>query len=699
MSFSPVKQVLKNLIKNPSAEVDTTGWTTYDDAASAPVDGTAGTVAATWTRNTTTPLNSLADFLLTKDAANRQGEGVAYDISVERKDAYSVLALEGYYKIASGTYSSGDVTLYVIGDPTGTPVVVQPAGYSLSNVSIAQRFQATFQNQGWTTIRVCIHIASTSASAYTIQFSDLYAGAQLKNLGVSIKAPTIQRLTSGTDATYTTPAGVKFIKVKMVGGGGGGSGSGTASASSNGSAGGNSFWKTLGGGTTIVTAGGGAGGTWGGGGSTGGTATINSPATSVVAAVGESGAGATYHGATGDFRIHGGAGGSSLLGGGVAYNYQSSVGATASANTGGGGQGGGGHNVNTLYSGQGGGAGGYAEFIIDSSSLASSYTYTVGALGAKGAAGTSGYAGGDGGSGIIIVEEYYHGDNIELSSQSAEGRVVALRATLAAAQTGVTDKVVPFDTAAVDTHSGLNLSTGVYTIKVPGIYRINACVMFGSSGTPQNDSIYIRKNTSNYSQAYASNITASTTSTFAEITDVLNLVAGDTIDIYVDGDASFDIDSNGRTRFNLERISGNQSILASESVYAAATNSAGTSISTGTWTDASWNAEVADSHGALGSTTFTAPISGAYLVAANASFATSAAGQRGIRIVQASTSRAEVLALPSSSYNLGWSVSTIVRMLAGDTVKVQVYQDSGGSLALTNSAAYNTFSVVRLGNY
>ena len=44
---------------------------------------------------------------------------------------------------------------------------------------------------------------------------------------VNTTAPTTQSFTSGTSQTYTTPAGVKWIKVRMVGGGGGGGGSGT----------------------------------------------------------------------------------------------------------------------------------------------------------------------------------------------------------------------------------------------------------------------------------------------------------------------------------------------------------------------------------------------------------------------------------------------------------------------------------------
>lgn len=64
--------------------------------------------------------------------------------------------------------------------------------------------------------------------------------------------PTIQRFTSGS-GTYTTPVGVRYIKVTAIGGGGGGGGAGTSST--DGGAGGNTTF-----GTSLITAGLGGGG-------------------------------------------------------------------------------------------------------------------------------------------------------------------------------------------------------------------------------------------------------------------------------------------------------------------------------------------------------------------------------------------------------------------------------------------------------
>lgn len=196
--------------------------------------------------------------------------------------------------------------------------------------------------------------------------------------------PTVQILTSGTGATYTTPTGCKWIWVRAWGGGGGGAGSGTSpGAPTNGA-------------NTTFSAG------------------------SMVAGYGASGGGAqgassggniaNYSGATTTYSsnviasLYGGAGGSTSLGGaGGGGNNAPSAGTSAQSNSGGGG-GGAGCGA-TVGAGIGGWAGGYCESLI--TSPAASYTYTIGAGGTGGTAGTSGAAGGNGGSGLIIVVEGY----------------------------------------------------------------------------------------------------------------------------------------------------------------------------------------------------------------------------------------------------------------------------------------------------
>ena len=211
------------------------------------------------------------------------------------------------------------------------------------------------------------------------------------NGGVNPTNPTQQKFTSST-GTYTTPAGVKWIHVRMVGAGGGGAA--PAGSSVNGSVGGNTTFGT-------GTASGGGGGTTNDNGGNGGAATLPSGATGLALEGGDGGPNSPP--STGAMA---GNGGSSAFGGGGrgvgGSNYAS--GNAGKANTGGGGGGAGGSNGAQPYGAGGGGAGGYCDFIITSPSA--TYSYGVGAGGAGGNNGS--VVGGAGGSGVIIVEEHYN---------------------------------------------------------------------------------------------------------------------------------------------------------------------------------------------------------------------------------------------------------------------------------------------------
>jgi hypothetical protein len=189
--------------------------------------------------------------------------------------------------------------------------------------------------------------------------------------------PTRQILTTGSAATYTTPANCRQLRIRMVGGGGGGSGSGSGAA--NGVVGGDTLFNAISakGGNPGV-AGTGSGGNGGSGGT--GTASIRS---------GGGGGG-------GGGSPTSGPGGSSALGGG---------GASANAAGGYGGGGAGGPLGLAASAGAGGGGGEYAELIIDSPST--TYLYTIGPAGTAGAAGSPGVIGSVGKPGIIIVDEFY----------------------------------------------------------------------------------------------------------------------------------------------------------------------------------------------------------------------------------------------------------------------------------------------------
>lgn len=170
----------RNYIKaNPDAEIDTSGWVLYADAAgSIPVDGVGGSAVITWDRTTSTPLAETGSFLLTKDAANRQGNGVAFDFSIEPEDRGRMLQIDYSYEIASGTYATGDLSWHIYDVTNGR--YIQPSAYQVENVGVQSHAQPlTFQTSiNSTSYRLILHVASTSASAYTAKFDSVKVGPQ-----------------------------------------------------------------------------------------------------------------------------------------------------------------------------------------------------------------------------------------------------------------------------------------------------------------------------------------------------------------------------------------------------------------------------------------------------------------------------------------------------------------------------------------
>lgn len=218
------------------------------------------------------------------------------------------------------------------------------------------------------------------------------SGQYLKSNGAAAPSwatftvPTVQRFTSGS-GTYTTPANVKWIRIKMVGGGGGGGG-GASSGATDGTNGGNTTWDS----TLLVANGGAKGLKDGGNGGAGGTTSNTAGPTIIQSFTGGAGHDAQIS-VSGGF-LSGG------VGGGTPFGFS---GGSVSANSGQGGRGG--YASGAVNSGAGGGSGGYIEAII--SSPASSYSYAVGAGGTAGAGGSGGGNAYAGAAGIIIVEEYY----------------------------------------------------------------------------------------------------------------------------------------------------------------------------------------------------------------------------------------------------------------------------------------------------
>lgn len=183
---------------NPSAEVDTSGWVTYADAAqNIPVDATGGSPSSTWTRTTSSPLRGAGAFLWTRTANNRQGEGVSYDFTIDSADQSSVMSITFDYKNVSGAFVAADgitaplndgttsqntgmsdLEIFVYDKTNAVLIPVSPQVLTSTSTTTAH-YKATFQTaSNSTSYRIAIHTARSTAVAFTSQFDNFYVGPQ-----------------------------------------------------------------------------------------------------------------------------------------------------------------------------------------------------------------------------------------------------------------------------------------------------------------------------------------------------------------------------------------------------------------------------------------------------------------------------------------------------------------------------------------
>lgn len=225
-----------------------------------------------------------------------------------------------------------------------------------------------------------------------------YDGSVYQLIGVTMAAvPTYQLFTVGS-GTYTTPAGVVRLKIKMVGGGASGA-PGPATSTFNGLTGATSSF-----GSTTALGGVGATNRYGGVGGSGGVTTTGTLIQRIAGASGGNGPlGSGFQ------RMGGLAGGTCLAPGGPAIDQN--VNATqnpppAPANSGSG-TAGGAANISFISQTAGGGGGGGECVEFQVASPSATYSYTVGAGGVGVVNPGNGVDSTTAAAGRILVEEFY----------------------------------------------------------------------------------------------------------------------------------------------------------------------------------------------------------------------------------------------------------------------------------------------------
>ncbi len=182
-----------NFILNGYAESGTTGWAAYADAAQAtPVDGTGGSPAVTITTTAVTPLSGQNSFLITKDAVNRQGQGVSVAFSIDDASKSKFMQISFDYIVNSGTFvastgaADSDITVWIYDVTNG--VLIQPSSYRLlaSSTTNSFRFISNFNATSGSSYRLIFHCATTSAAAYALEIDNV--AVERSNLVLSTDA-------------------------------------------------------------------------------------------------------------------------------------------------------------------------------------------------------------------------------------------------------------------------------------------------------------------------------------------------------------------------------------------------------------------------------------------------------------------------------------------------------------------------------
>lgn len=188
----------KNYLEQGDAEIKITGINQYNDGASSrPVDCSGGaSPAVTMTRSSTAPIEDKWSWIVTKDAVNRQGHGISIDFTAPKVKA---MTLAARYLVNSGTFAAGttgtsatdsDLIFYIF-DVTNNRLI-EPSTFRLysNQTGWDEPYTGEFQTSSdSTSYRLCIHVATTSASAWTLKLDEISATLSKLVFG-SVSGPT-----------------------------------------------------------------------------------------------------------------------------------------------------------------------------------------------------------------------------------------------------------------------------------------------------------------------------------------------------------------------------------------------------------------------------------------------------------------------------------------------------------------------------
>lgn len=202
-----------NYIENGDAELSSPAPSLYADSGATPTDGQGGSVNTStelnFSRSTSSPLRGSASWVFDKKSGNQQGKGGSFPFTIDVADKGKQASITFDYSVLSGTYATGDVAVYVVHAPSGTPKVIQPSAFNIENVGVESLARLTFQTEYSSVLdyNLCFHVASTSASAYSLKFDNITLGPQVVSMGAPVTdwvsyTPTMTWVSGATVGAY-----------------------------------------------------------------------------------------------------------------------------------------------------------------------------------------------------------------------------------------------------------------------------------------------------------------------------------------------------------------------------------------------------------------------------------------------------------------------------------------------------------------
>ena len=266
------------------------------------------------------------------------------------------------------------------------------------------------------------------------------------------------------------------------------------------------------------------------------------------------------------------------------------------------------------------------------------------------------------------------------------------------------EETLKYKNKRVDTLGAYDTSTGLYTIKVPGVYKISAQASVTDGAGAVARSISIIKNTTNISRSGVHNGTSGVTN-YHSTSAQDSFVAGDTIKInysngYSGGAAT--ISDSYATYLLIERISGPTQIAASE-VVAFQAYGVPTSAAFDGSVAVKWSAATYDTHGCYSPSTgkYSINISGFYRVSAQLGIqaTTSSNGNVNVAVFKNTTTTIQgIVRIPTAAtLNYFPATSGTIYCKAGDTIEIRANSFGVTSPSIVGSAAENFFIIERLG--